>query len=73
MITVFPLLRIRITSGEELYRWNLIEPMFFLMVAVEKRHLPANNIVISTMFIKLNSTVFECRYNLQVLGRFTGD
>ena len=49
MITVFPLLRIRITSGEELYRWNLIEPMFFLMVAVKKRNLPANNIVISTM------------------------
>ena len=48
--------------------------MFFLMVAVKKRNLPANNIVISTMFIiKLNSTVFECRYNLQVLGRFTGD
>ena len=47
--------------------------MFFLMVAVEKRHLPANNIVISTMFIKLKSTLFECRYNLQVLGRFTGD
>ena len=35
MITVFPLLRIRITSGEELYRWNRIGPMFFLMVAVE--------------------------------------
>ena len=23
--------------------------------------------------VKLNSTLFECRYNLQVLGRFTGD
>ena len=50
MITVFPLLRIRITSGEELYRWNMIEPMFFLIVAV-KKHLTPNNILILTKFI----------------------
>ena len=73
MITVFPLLRIRITSGEELYRWNLIEPMFFLTVAAEKRHLTQNSIRILKMFVKLKSIVFECRYDLQVLGRFTGD
>ena len=51
MITVFPLLRIRITSGEELYRWNMIEPIFFLIVAVEKRHVSPNFILSLT---KLN-------------------